>query len=199
MQITAAFLHVVAIEQARARHGNQCLKFCFPLVQGHVAQVSPVAPNQIEGVKVRLTATVQQFVELAAAFGIQADYLAVQNRASPAKRISQVFGQQRKGLEHVSVARHQTYFAAITKCQRAEAIMFDFEEPVRAIERFGKARKAQRFDAGDVREHHSSLAGLRTTGAGVVERKATAPACFVVLYSWHGQTKTVPAKQMRFG
>jgi len=105
----------------------------FPFDQRQAAQVVAVQPQQVEGIEDGLALAGHHFVELADAVAIEADDFAVQDSVLDGQFIERLL-QVIEGLEVIQVARDQLALAVFDVGDRAEAIVFQFEDVVGVVE-----------------------------------------------------------------
>jgi hypothetical protein len=102
--------------------------------EGEIPQVFGAAAQYVERHKHRRAAAVEKVVELRAAAPVEADDLTVEHRVPHRQSPAHVLTQIRERLEDIAVARHQRAPAAVKTGERAKAIVFEFEQPLGAVE-----------------------------------------------------------------
>jgi hypothetical protein len=86
-EVRSVLLNVVCIQKRRiqAIHHYR-LQAVLAVEQWSAAEVSPIEPQQIKRIEVRLTAPEKQIIELTVALPVEADNLTVQNRTPHRQR-----------------------------------------------------------------------------------------------------------------
>ena len=110
----------------------------FPFDQSQAAQVVAVQPQQVKGIENGLALAGHQFVESADAIAIQADDFAVGDGVLDGQFIERLL-QVIEGLEVFQVAGDQLAFAGLDVGDRAEAVVFQFENVVGIVERLWRS------------------------------------------------------------
>jgi hypothetical protein len=123
-------------DRARPAALGQFMQATFPFDQRQASQVVAVRPQQVEGIEDGLALAGHQFVELADAVAIEADNFAVQDSVLDGQFLERLL-QVIEGLEVIQVARDQLAFASLDVGDRAEPIVFQFEDVVGVVEWLG--------------------------------------------------------------
>jgi len=115
---------------------NQFMQVTFPFDQWQAAQVVAVQPQQVEGIEDGLALAGHQFVKFAFTVTVETDDFAVQDGVLDGQFIERLL-QVIEGLEVIQVTGDQLAFAGLDVGDRAEAVVFEFENLVGIVKGFG--------------------------------------------------------------
>ena len=138
-QALALSLNVVHVHQEGAAIRHDTPQQLLTLDELSLAQVLAVEMQQVESAKPRRTAAEEQLVELRVALIVQAGDLAVYNRMPGLQEQLNAGAEVLETGESVAVPRYQSHPGRIAICERAKAVVLNFEQPVRMGERLGPA------------------------------------------------------------
>jgi hypothetical protein len=127
---------------------NEVPQTVFALNEREMTQVFSIEPEQVECIEHRSALSGEQFVELAYAMFIETYDFTVQDGILN-EQFGERFLEKCEQLESVAVTADEFAFVVFDVSQRPEAVVLQFEDVIRVIERLHDSQ-AHRLDA---REH----------------------------------------------
>src|SRR5690606_25207658 len=99
-----------------------------------VAEVLAIERQDVEGDEDGFNATAQQIVELRSAFGVETNDLTIEDGLG-SDHARERLRQRCKAAIHIAIAREQPALPRCDLSDSPEAVIFQFEDPVRGIKR----------------------------------------------------------------
>jgi hypothetical protein len=111
------------------------------------SQVGTIQPDDIERDIGRRPRAAEEIVKLRSAGFVGSDHLAVNYRIVDVELGRQRAGEHIEAAQQVPIARDQAVVSGLDVIERAEAVVFDIEEPIGAIERLLTPSRRDRLHA----------------------------------------------------
>jgi hypothetical protein len=149
-QVHAAGAQIVDVEQSGLNSRHDAAQAPLALGERTIAEILAIDREHVERVEARPVAAEQQFVEVAAAVAIEADDLAVEDARHRPNAVRNFRFENPELTEDVAAARDQAAQMSVDVRKRAEAVMFQLEQPIRMIEGLWNPNERHRPVSGRV-------------------------------------------------